>query len=39
MKSLEIHAKSFSWKLSFYAIIKCLKIMAIIKIINGIIIG
>lgn len=38
MKLVEMHAKSFSWRLSFYAVINCLKIMVIIKIIDDIII-
>lgn len=38
MKSQEIHMKLFAWKLSFHAIIKCLEIMAIIKIKDDIII-
>lgn len=38
MKLVEIHVKSFAQRLSFYAMMNCLKIMVIIKITDDIII-
>lgn len=38
MKLVEIHVKPFARRFSFYAVMNCLEIMVIIKIIDDIII-